>query len=911
MACKMKNNENNNGLILVVEDSPTQAERLKYILEENNFKVLIAKNGKEALSLIKENKPSMVISDIVMPEMSGFELCKLIKADKNLKDIPVILLTSLTEVKDVYDSLSCGADSFINKPYNEIFLISHVKKIEKEKNLNKNHSAEISLNVSVDGKIKTFFIDPDKMLNLLISTYEAAVCKNKDLIQSQYQLKSFNDHLEELVEERTKELSEEVAIRKQSEVQVKRLNRVYTVLSNINQVIVRVHDSQQLLKEACLIAVDEGKFQRSCIWTINNEVNKIETFATAGLTNEYFNHFASGLENENPIITMISSGKHYISNNILTDNRLSKIWKQNSLSLGISSFGAFPLIVFGKVAGGFDLYSEDVDFFDDTEICLLDEMATDISFALEYIQNEIQHKLAEESLRESEEKYRILSELSPEMIFLVDLNGYITYLNKAGAAQFKVNPREIEGKHITDIFDPDDASHNLEHIQKVIKTKSSLYNETEMKFPFGKIWLGTRLSPIFNKEYQVVSILGLSIDITERKRAEKELIKAKEKAESANKLKDAFIANISHEIRTPLTGIIGMTSIIKELFQSNIKKEDEVLFEGIDISSNRIIRTVDMILNFSRLQVGDFNITPNKINISLICTNLVKEFNAAAKNKSLELSFQNNCGDTEVLADEYSITMAISNLIDNAIKFTNKGSVTVILHKEKNDDLVLDVKDTGIGINQEYIEHIFEPYRQEEMGYGRAYEGVGLGLAIVKKVIDLNNAIITVVNKKGEGTTFSINFGKGVQHIETKSKPVKAANILPAKEELRNKTVLLVEDDQMNQITIRRLIENSYRVVIADSSNEAMDILKKEKVDIILMDITIKGNKNGLELTKELRASKEFSHIPIIAVTAHAFESDKINSLAAGCDSYLVKPFTKESLLEMVAGFARFTEKQK
>ncbi len=128
-----------------------------------------------------------------------------------------------------------------------------------------------------------------------------------------------------------------------------------------------------------------------------------------------------------------------------------------------------------------------------------------------------------------------------------------------------------------------------------------------------------------------------------------------------------------------------------------------------------------------------------------------------------------------------------------------------------------------------------------------------------------------------------------------------ADNILPVQEELQNKVVLLVEDDKMNQVTIRRFIENNYSVIITPSSDEAMEIIKKEKVDIILMDITIKGSRNGLELTKELKVSKEFSHIPIIAVTAHAFESDRKNSLDAGCDSYISKPFTKDSLLNMIA----------
>ncbi len=508
-------------------------------------------------------------------------------------------------------------------------------------------------------------------------------------------------------------------------------------------------------------------------------------------------------------------------------------------------------------------------------------------------------KRTEEAVKESEERYRSFINSTSDMVFLKDDQFKHLVANIPLADFYGKTPDEIIGKTDFDLAPEDAATKcrqsdlNVLHSNSIIVTEEVIGNRffETTKFPV----------PLRNNK---VGVGGIIKEITERKRTEKELITAKEKAESANKLKDAFIANISHEIRTPLAGILGMTSIIKETYQSNIKEGDEVLFEGIDISSNRIIRTVDMILNYSRLHVGEFNITPAKINISLICTNLVKEFLIEAKNKSLDLSFQNNCGDTLVFADEYSINMAISNLIDNAIKFTNKGSVNVILHKEKHDDLILDVKDTGIGINQEYLNHIFEPYLQEDMGYGREYEGIGLGLAIVQKVFDLNKCVINVESKKDEGTTFSINFGKGEQLLDNKSKTVKTANILPMPKGLRKEVVLLVEDDFMNQVTIRKLIENSYNVIIADSSDEAMEILKKEKIDLILMDISIKGSKNGLELTKELKASKEFSHIPIIAVTAHAFASDRINSLAAGCDNYLSKPLTKESLLNMIALYA-------
>jgi PAS domain S-box-containing protein len=523
-------------------------------------------------------------------------------------------------------------------------------------------------------------------------------------------------------------------------------------------------------------------------------------------------------------------------------------------------------------------------------------------------------KNAEGALKESEQRYRSVAKSATDAIITTNSKGIIINWNLGAEIIFGYTQAEITGKNLATIIPQNYAENHVNGMKRIEqggeyhligKTVELMgLHKSGNEFP-----LEFSLSEWEIKEEKFFT--GIIRDITVRKRVEKELIAAKEKAESANKLKDAFIANISHEIRTPLNGILGMASIIKDTFRDNIKKEDEELFEGIDISSKRIIRTVDMILNYSRLQVGEFQIIRKDMELSPICENLVKEFMLPAKIRSLELTFQNKCGDVNVLADEYSITMAISNLIDNAIKFTNKGLINVILYKGNNEDIILDIKDTGIGISDEYIEMMYEPYQQEQMGYGRAYEGVGLGLSLVKKVLDLNNVKVFVESKKGEGTTFSINFGKVEQPIEVKYKKEIVPNIIPAPGELRKELVLLVEDDLMNQVTIRRFIKNRYSVIITDSSDEALEILNKNKVDIILMDISISGKKNGLELTKELKASKEFSHIPVIAVTAHAFEEDKQNALDAGCDSYLAKPFSKEALLNMIAGFARFTEKQK
>ena len=176
---------------------------------------------------------------------------------------------------------------------------------------------------------------------------------------------------------------------------------------------------------------------------------------------------------------------------------------------------------------------------------------------------------------------------------------------------------------------------------------------------------------------------------------------------------------MSHEIRTPLNGILGMTSLIKDIYAQHIKEEDEELFYGIDDSSKRIIRTVDMILNYSQLQAGSFSLNPKVIDINSICSSLHNEFKVAASKKSLKFSFENRCKNTTITADEFCITQAISNLIDNAIKYTDVGFVEVNLFNDSEGNILLDINDSGIGISEDYIEHMFEPYRQEEMGYGR------------------------------------------------------------------------------------------------------------------------------------------------------------------------------------------------
>ena len=491
-----------------------------------------------------------------------------------------------------------------------------------------------------------------------------------------------------------------------------------------------------------------------------------------------------------------------------------------------------------------------------------------------------------------------------ECVSITDKEDKIIFVNDSFAKTYGYSQSELIGKHISNFRSPNNPQTLIDEILPSTLRggwQGELWNKRKDGSEF-LIYLSTKI--INNKEGKLIGLIGVASDITERKTAEMELIKAKELANQSNRLKDAFIANMSHEIRTPLNGILGLSEIIKDMYAEHIKEEDKELFAGIEHSSKRIIRTIDMILNYSRIQTGDFPVAHRKIELSSICENLVKEFFNSAKSKSLKFSFENSCSkSTSIFADEYSVTHAISNLIDNAIKYTNNGFVDVCLYNGKDDDIMLDVKDSGIGISEGYIQHIFEPYQQEQMGYGRAYEGVGLGLPMVKKFLLLNNASIAVKSTKAKGTIFTVNFGKSIYPAEEKMTGEKIIKNISISERKNLPLVLIVEDDKINQSTIERFIEKNFRAISTDSSDEAIELLKNNKVDIILMDISIKGSMNGLELTKELKASKEYPGIPVIAITAHAFESDRLNAMKAGCDEYLSKPFSRNSLLDTIGKF--------
>lgn len=243
------------------------------------------------------------------------------------------------------------------------------------------------------------------------------------------------------------------------------------------------------------------------------------------------------------------------------------------------------------------------------------------------------------------------------------------------------------------------------------------------------------------------------------KSSHNEMLAALQRAERSDTLKSEFLAQMSHEIRTPVNAIVNFTGLLRNELAPYVKGEIEESFDIIEESSSRLIRTIELIIDASELQTGNFQTTIEELDIiNDIISPLVREFKFSAAQKKLELGYNNPVNSGTIMGDKYSLKQLFANLIDNSIKYTHEGYINIKLNYDEKNNMVVEIEDSGIGIAEDFLPFLFEPFTQEDQGYSRKYEGTGLGLSLVKKYCELNNADIKVTTQKGKGTKFSVTF---------------------------------------------------------------------------------------------------------------------------------------------------------
>ncbi len=418
-------------------------------------------------------------------------------------------------------------------------------------------------------------------------------------------------------------------------------------------------------------------------------------------------------------------------------------------------------------------------------------------------------------------------------------------------------------------------------------------------------WESATISPVKNDEGKITHYVAVKEDITAKKEMEIELQKALERAEEMNRLKSNFLANMNHELRTPLNGILGFAGFLSE--ELNDPKYIEMA-STILSSGKRLSDTLNLILDLSNVEAEKIEISCKTLEVVEVIKNISKLFVEAALQKKLDYHIIANEEKIYSELDEQLFQRVIYNLIDNAIKYTAKGTIIVEIGKDqinKKKEFFVKIKDTGIGIPKNKIDIIWDAFRQVSEGLNRGYEGTGLGLTISKKITQIMHGTIEVESELGKGSVFTIKFPEFVEDTEN-NKLIGSGKISELEPGRRNQfsqrqqSVLYVEDDLTNQKVVKLFLRNHFAIDTAEDALSALKKIEENKYDIILLDINLGIGMNGIQLAKVIRENPNYISVPIVAVTAYTMGIDKAEFIKAGCTHYLTKPFMRNDLLEML-----------
>jgi PAS domain S-box-containing protein len=502
-------------------------------------------------------------------------------------------------------------------------------------------------------------------------------------------------------------------------------------------------------------------------------------------------------------------------------------------------------------------------------------------------------------------------EQSPALVLIMNLNGEIEFINSKFTETTGYEFEEVKGKKFDVLKSGYKSDEYYDILWDNLKSGEEFRGEFLCKKKNGELfWVDSIYSPIRDEKGITSNYLAVKEDITEGKKIEVELIVAKDKAEEMNRLKSSFLANMSHELRTPMSAILGFAELLSErLTDPELKEMSKIILHG----GTRLTNTLNSILDLSRIEANKFDISLTPLNIIPPINETMKLFEAVAESKGIKMELISPWEKCIAEVDDKLLRQVFNNLLNNALKFTEVGKISVLFDAIVKDDftqIIINVKDTGIGIRPEKLNIIFEPFRQVSEGLSRVYEGTGLGLTLTKKFVEAMNGEISVESEVGVGTTFTLKF-KMYDRIQMANEPLSKKSFIKSEGKSRKKSdilikvasnlpnVLIVEDDLINLKAMKIFLKNLCNTDDTENGFEAIELAGKNKYDLILMDIGLKG-LDGLEAAKEIKKIPGYENTPIVAVTAFAMAGDKEKILQYSCSHYISKPFEKEELVTLV-----------
>jgi PAS domain S-box-containing protein len=509
-------------------------------------------------------------------------------------------------------------------------------------------------------------------------------------------------------------------------------------------------------------------------------------------------------------------------------------------------------------------------------------------------------------LRESENRFRDVAEAAGEFIWEIDRDGRYTFLTDRVNQVLGYNPSELIGKTPFELMPTREAEWVLARWMKFAEEKILSNFEFQALHKDGRtVWLEMSAKPFYDSSGRHLGYRGACLDISARKRVEEELLQAKSSAELASQAKSEFVAIMSHEIRTPMNGVIGFTNL---LLDTPLTPEQQDYAETIKRSGQALLTVINDILDFSKIEAGKLSLELATVDGCTVTREVIQLLATQAQSKQLNLRLQIRPDDClSVRADSNRLRQILLNLVGNALKFTQKGGVTVQLTLEESETaphhvVKYSVIDTGIGIPQDKISKLFRSFSQVDSSTTREFGGTGLGLVICKRLVELMGGKIGVTSHLGKGSTFWFTLPVDSSNPPIPKRLTTRLKLPVMNPNHRQPLVLLAEDNIVNQ-KLATLLLTKMGCLVENVTNgfDAIAKAKETDYDIIFMDCYM-PELDGYSATQEIRRlEKDMDrHTPIIAITANAMEQDRRKCLDCGMDDYVSKPIRADRLREII-----------
>lgn len=703
------------------------------------------------------------------------------------------------------------------------------------------------------------------------------------------------------------------------EPELKRISRALRVLSSCSRAVIQAEDEARLFSDTCEIITDAGGYVMAWIGIKEQDEQKsVRTRAARGRGAEVYleSHGITWCDEPNgrgPTGTCIREERTAACRQSGTDPAFEP-WRQRAAQNGYHSNLSLPIRSEGQVIGALSIYASEPDAFDAEETRLLEELAANLSFGVQARRRQAERDRAEAALRDSETLFRTLFEKVNDSILILDLDGGILEANVIASRRLGYTHEELLRMNVRQLDPTVPEAQQKERLATAIEAGAHMFEGLHQRKDGSEI--PVEISSQMFDYHGKHAILGVARDITERKRAQQEaaersaeLERAKTAAEAANRAKSEFLTRMSHEMRTPMNGIMGMTSL---LLDSPLAAEQREFAETVRRSAQGLLAVINDVLDLSTIEAGRIEIERAAFDI-VDCVREAGELMAPnLRAKGLVFRYHSCVAARRVLGDFGRVRQIVLNLLDNAIKFTESGSVELRIGSsglvEDRAVFYISVEDTGIGIAAEHPPLIFSDFGQIDSSVTRKHGGTGLGLAISRRLAELMGGTLTVSSKPGCGSEFLLSlplpcFEEGCPGNESDSCCPLSSKILAR----RPRRVLLAEDNPVNRKVAVRILEKLGCLVdVAVNGRQAVEMAACFSYETIFMDCGM-PEMDGYTATREIRLRQSLAalappfRVPIVATTAHAIAGAREECLEAGMDDYIAKPIQSADLERALA----------